>query len=364
MCRNILFYIVPLLFIGFVSCQRDDDEPAVNPNKIISRLYVSTSDYEPGAATQVNNIWVIDSAASENSFAALTSYGSTVRGGRTIHFSPLNSGALFQAGINTPGLNDTAIHVLRISDAGVVSPSGRLANRKFDNVRGLFHTIVNSGINASSEFLLALNQGAGNQFGDLFVFLNPRNSGGFKVPNFRVPLNFVPWGMYIDEKDVLMVKTGNEGGLVVFNNMTNQFVEKTDSILSIAPSYTLTVTGSRNLRGMAYSKIKDLMVLTDYEGTGSAVGDGRILIFENFSSHVSNKNIVPTRVISGVATNLTRPMDIAVDPLEDGKYIYVADSQAKLVLRFEITDEGNVAPNKSLSLNGATPAGLSLDSRN
>src|SRR5690606_29181129 len=101
-----------------------------------------------------------------------------------------------------------------------------------------------------------------------------------------------------------MVKTGNEGGLVVFNNMTNQFVEKTDSILSIAPSYTLTVTGSRNLRGMAYSKIKDLMVLTDYDGTGSAVGDGRILIFENFSLYVFNKYIVSIRKIIGLAIKL------------------------------------------------------------
>lgn len=363
MCRNFLFYLIPILLLGFASCERDDDEPPAREYNGISRLYVTTSDYDSGAASQIDNIWVVDSADTENASSYITNWRSPAKGGRNIHFSPLNGGMVFQSSVNAAGVNDTAIHVFTVSDQGNVSTSGKLANRRFDNVRGLAYTVVNSGINASSDFLLAVNKGISDDFGNLFVFLNPRSSGAFKQPTFRVSLNFIPWGIFINEKDVYMVKTGSEGGIVAYTNMTQNFVEKRDTVLSIEPSYTLAVDGSQNLRGVSYSPSKDILVLTDYSSTGGTIPVGRILIFENFSSHVSSKSIEPTRVITGETTNLRQPMDVAIDPRAGGQYIYVADSQRKGVYRFNIDDNGNVAPNAEISLRGATPEGLSWDAR-
>lgn len=363
MCRKILFHFIAVLLLGFVSCERDDNEPPKREQNGISRLYVSTSDYDSGAASPLENIWTVDSADTDNPSSYIKDWRSPAKGGRNIHFTPLNGGMIFQSSMNAAGLNDTAIHVLTVSEKGVVSASGKLANRRFDNVRGLAYTVVNSGVNASSDFLLALNKGVADEFGNLFVFYNPKSSGSFKEPTFRMPLNFIPWGIYIDEKDVFMVKTGNEGGVVVYNNLTQNFIDKTDSVLNISSSYTLTIPGAQNLRGISYSQSKDILVLTDYPPAANSADGGRILIFENFSSHISTKNITPTRVINGSLTNLKQPMDVAIDPRENGKYIYVADSQSKRVYRFNIADNGNVSPNAEINLRGATPEGLSWDVR-
>jgi hypothetical protein len=56
MRRIIFLYLIPALLIGAISCQRDDDEPPAREIKAISRLYVSTSDYQAGASTNLENV--------------------------------------------------------------------------------------------------------------------------------------------------------------------------------------------------------------------------------------------------------------------------------------------------------------------
>src|SRR5690606_17923721 len=113
--RKLLFlYLIPTLLIGVISCQRDDDEPPAREIKAISRLYVSTSDYQAGASTNLENIWIVDPADADTFPAEsdVKGYVSAAKGGRTIHYSPLSNGLIFQSGINSPGLNDTSIQVL------------------------------------------------------------------------------------------------------------------------------------------------------------------------------------------------------------------------------------------------------------
>jgi len=369
--RKIIFlYLIPALLIGVISCQRDDDEPPAREIKNISRLYVSTSDYQAGASTNLENIWTIDPADGDEfpPDNEIKGYLSAAKGGRTIHYSPLSNGMVFQSSINLPGTNDTSIQVLTVNLQGALSSRARLPNRRFDNVRGMHYTVVNNNAGTlSQEYLLAIQKSDTVVNPYLFAFYRPLSSGFLAKPRFQMVLDFIPWGLTIHEKDVYIVRTGDaniEGGVAAYKNFTQNLIEKSDTTLTgITPSYTLTIEGARNLRGISYSPAKDILVLTDYSVTSNVVGNGRILIFENFSNRTTTEKISPTRIIQGAATKLVQPMDVAIDPREGGKYIYVADSGAKRVFRYLITDEGNIAPNDDLNLKNRSPESLSLDAR-
>lgn len=365
MRKYLFLYLIPALLLGAISCQRDDDEPPVREEKEISRLYVSTSDYQAGASTNFYNVYIVDSVDKENIVDSIYPFQSAAKGGRTIHFAPSGS-VVFQASMNTAGTNDTTIHVMRVNKQGGLSQTARISNRRYDNVRGLFYTVANNNSGTVTEsYLLAANKSNIDQFGNLFVFRNPSSAGNYRVPSFRIPLQFIPWGVTVYDKDVFMVKTGTDGGIVVYKGLTQTLLDKADTLLNISPSYTLTVKGSQNLRGISYSRVKDILVMTDYSIVGNVVSGGRILIFENFSSHVESKDITPSRIIEGPNTKLIQPMDVAIDSRENGIYIYVADpgEGAKRVFRYAISDNGDVVPNAEISIPGRTPESISLDAR-
>lgn len=369
--RKILFlYLIPIVLMGGVSCQRDDDEPPARPIKPISRLYVSTSDYQAGASSNLENLWVVD-PADEDVFAPeshIKGIVSGVKGGRTIHYSPLSNGMVFQSSINSFGTQDTSIQVLSINLQGVPAYRAKLSNRRLDNVRGMHYTVVNNNAGTlTQEYLVALQKSDTVATPYLFAFFKPVSTGFWAKPRFQMALDFIPWGLTIQDKDVYIVRAGDastEGAVVAYKGFTENFITRVDSTLTnISPSYTLTVEGARNLRGISYSKAKDILVMTDYAVIGNEVKNGRILIFENFSASTTTQKITPTRVITGAATKLNQPMDVAIDPRGGGKYIYVADPAAKRVFRYLIEDDGNVAPNGELSLKGRAPESISLDAR-
>ena len=365
MRKYLFLFLVPAILISVVSCQRDDDEPPSREIKAISRLYVSTSDYQAGASTNISNVTVIDPADQDQFPESNTfyTYVSAAKGGRMIHYTP-ESGLVFQGSINTPGTLDTTIQVMRVAINGVISSAAKLSTRRLDNVRGLHYTVVNSG-NLNEEFLVALNKSDSTHIKPyLFGFRKPTSTGFYAKPRFEMELDFIPWGLTIEDKDVYIVKTGDNGGVVAYKNFTQNFIDKVDTVLTNIPaSYTLTVNGSKNLRGISYSNSQDILVLTDYDVVNNVPQNGRILIFENFSAQNSSQTITPTRVIQGNASLLKQPMDVAIDPRAEGKYIYVADAEAKRIFRYLITDAGDVAPNVELNLNNKTPMSISLDAR-
>lgn len=347
-------YIYPLLLVSTIwSCQRDDDEPR-KARKPISRLYVSTSEYTPNSSeAQVRNVFVIDPADS-SLFTAENglSYRSGALGGSVIHFSPF-ARSIFQSSMNTPAYQDTTIQVMSVNDKGQIAPSGTIGNRKFDNVKGLWY-------NSFDDQLFAAN--LGDDTVSVFVINRPKTLRGFVRPAYQVMLNDRIWGMQLDSMDMLLSKTGVNGGILVFKDFVNVVNAKADTLVKdIAPTYTLTIPGTTNIRGFSYANTADILVLSDYVGDGV---DGKILIFENFSQVTGNATLTPTRVISGVLTNLQQPLDVAIDSREGGKYIYVADAKAKKVFRFNIMDSGNVAPDDELTVGSAyTPQSIFLDSR-
>jgi hypothetical protein len=315
---------------------------------------------ENAADALLRNVFVIDPAdSSEFTAQGALTYASGAKGGSIIHFSPYAK-SIFQTSMNTPSYPDTTIQVLSVNENGQVAASGTIGNRLYSNVKGLVY-------NSFDDQLFFTNLGKGPGLGgdtiSVFVVNRPKNYRGFAKPAYQVMLEDRIWGMQLDSTHLYLSKTGGtseEGGVLVFKDFVDVVNAKRDTLVKdLAATYKLTVPGTTNVRGLSYSKSADILVLSDYVGEGT---DGRILIFEGFSSHKSTGTLTPTRIISGSATKLQQPLDVAIDMREGGRYIYVADAKAKRVLRFNLEDDGNVAPDNELSV-GNTPQSIFLDSR-
>ena len=79
-------------------------------------------------------------------------------------------------------------------------------------------------------------------------------------------------------------------------------------------------------------------------------GGSSILIFDRVST--LNGNVSPTRVISGTATLLAAPFDVAVDT--GNNLLYVADGSSILVFAGASTVSGNAPPVRNITLSIAT----------
>jgi hypothetical protein len=88
-------------------------------------------------------------------------------------------------------------------------------------------------------------------------------------------------------------------------------------------------------------------------------GGSSILVFDNVST--LNGDIRPTRVISGSATGLASPVDVALDTTNN--LLYVADGNSILVFSPASTVNGNQAPIRSINM-GISIGGLLLDTAN
>ncbi len=347
-------YIFSVLLVTW-ACKREDDEPR-KAKKPISRMYVSTSDYNPSSGdAQLRNIFVIDPADSTDftSQGALR-YDSGAKGGGVIHFSAF-ARSVFHAGINSASYIDTTIRMQSVNDKGQLAPAANIGNRKFDRVRGLwYHNVDNL-----DQLLISNN---GDDTVSVFVVNRPKYYNGFAKYAYQVKLEDRIWGMQLDSTHLLLSKIGNDGGILVFKDFVDVVNSKRDTLVEdIRPTYRLTVPGSKNIRGFFYAKTSDILVLSDYESSG--VG-ARVLVFEHFSQYKTNATIQPTRVISGASTLLQEPLSVTMDGKENPKYIYVSDVGAKRIFRFKLEDSGDVAPDKEMTIgNNQTPQSIFLDSR-
>ena len=88
-------------------------------------------------------------------------------------------------------------------------------------------------------------------------------------------------------------------------------------------------------------------------------GGASILIFDHASTLTGN--VSPTRSISGSATLLTSPLDVALDTVNN--LLYVANGTSILVFSPASTINGNVPPVHNINL-GVSAGGLFLDAAN
>jgi len=365
--KNLFRYIVLVGSLGltlFYGCKRDDDEPTIK-GRSISRLYISTSDYNINSGAEpLNNVFVVDPADTLNFTKFQGQYGSAAKGGNIIHYSPYNKGLVFQSGRNVQSAIDTSIQVLSVSQYGVLGTSGVIGNRLFQQVRGLFYTVVNSG-QLSQGYLMLIEASSSPS---MYVIDRVTSKSGYTDYKYRMPFTFRPWGIYVDNNDVFVTKADNNGGIAVYKDFTSMFINDGPKEITREPNYVLTISGANNIRGISYAKAKDILFLTDYtEGSGQNDGTGRILIFEKFSENKTTGTITPTRIVTGPNTGLKEPLDVAVDTRDKGEFFYVADPSARAVFRFKISDTGNAAPDDKIEVKSGAlsqvPQSIALDTR-
>jgi len=149
---------------------------------------------------------------------------------------------------------------------------------------------------------------------------------------------------------------GGTGGqlYVATPNSILRFSNAETSNGNVAP--TATISGSATL----ISGPQHLFVDTNADRLFVANQGGRsILIFDNASTLTGN--IAPTRVISGNATSLAAPVDIALDTVNN--LLYVADGTSILVFSSASSANGNTTPVRNINM-GVTIGGLLLDAPN
>ncbi|MGO3805191.1 MAG: hypothetical protein ACTJHT_02690 [Sphingobacterium sp.] len=359
--NNIVYKVVAViaLLIGFYACEEDDAEPKLDVKKF-SRLYVSFEAFNSSNAgvsdTNIRIIYPADSSEFKYSLGNV----SEARGGGVIYFNPFLKG-LFQASANLPGLVDTAVYIMNVGEkTGILSNTGAIRNELLSNVRGLAY-------NRGYDEMYIVNSSSGNP--GIYVVDRPKTRS---QPQTR-PLKKLNapgiemWGAaYNSGEDRLYTsKLGQDAAIYVFKDLSTIVPSTVDSTARIDPFQTLSIADASNLRGLFFDSVKNVLAITDF-GDGTTEGTGRILVFDNFTNTVGtdgNHAITPSRIITGAATGLTQPVDVAIDTRETGVYLYAADRQAKKVFRFMLSDDGNVEPDKVLQTGSQIPVGLALDTR-
>jgi 6-phosphogluconolactonase (cycloisomerase 2 family) len=99
-----------------------------------------------------------------------------------------------------------------------------------------------------------------------------------------------------------------------------------------------------------------LLVVSDFSS-------GTIYFIENARDAFSqNQTLSPNQSLSGALTQISQPIDVAIDDREDKSFLYVADRGKKKIMRFKLSDRGNIAP-AAVFTTKLTPVSIYLDAR-
>ncbi|MFD2970202.1 YncE family protein [Sphingobacterium bambusae] len=346
------FFAFVAMIVLAASCSEDETEPTGRINSV-SRLYVSFEEYESSDDGIADTNMRIVKKADSTVFNLDTAHLSMARGGGIILFNPFLK-SVIQASANTDVQRDSAIYVTQVQLQGQLSNGGMMASSLLRKVRGMAY-------HRASDALFVVNADADRS--GIFVVDRPNSVSQNRKPWKQFFTGNLPmWGAAYRDNRLFVAKQGTEGGIYVFESIVTRPVNVVDSTASLAPARTLAIENARNLHGMAYDTVRNMLAITDYTD-GTTPGTGRILIFENFNGMINGTSITPTRIITGAATLLTQPVDVAIDTRATGQYLYVAD-RSKKVLRFLISDNGNATPDRIIDTEEyGTPVALSLDSR-
>ncbi len=352
--RGFLGLAMLATLIGFISCERDDDEPIVNRD--FSRLYMSFSEYDNSSQPiKPVNVGVLARADSTNfdDQRNFQSFISATNGASAITFNP-SAQRIFVASSNIRG-RDSTIQIFTVAKEGTVANSGEIENKHIISVTGLLYY-------PSLDNLYAVEYTKNT----IIVYNRPKGRNGrmnashrFIIPDDK---NLKPWDIAMYKNVVYVTRTGANGGIDVFENIAS--VRQDTLTEDVKPQKQLRLTGSHNIKGISLDTVNNMLALTDYSGTGDAAV-GRILIFDNFNAMLeAGGEMTPSRIITGPNTGLRQPSDVELDFKAGSKYLYVSDPQSKSVYRFLKTADGDEKPESTFRLGeNSSPVGLSLDSR-
>lgn len=351
--RGFLGLAMLATLIGFISCERDDDEPIINRD--FSRLYMSFSDYDnSGQPIKPTNIGVMLRADSSNfsDQKNFQTFISATNGASAITFNP-SAQRIFLASGNNSG-RDSSIQIFTVAKEGTVANSGQIINKHIRTVTGLVYypSLDNLyAVETSQNTIIVYNRPKGRQ-----GIMNATHR--FIIPDDE---DLRPWDIAMYKNVVYVTRTGENGGVDIFENIAS--VRQDTLHEDIKPTRKLRLTGSHNIRGMSLDTVNNILALTDYSGSGSTAV-GRILLFENFSALAdAGGTMTPSKIITGPNTGLIQPSDVELDFKSGSKYLYVSDPAAKKVFRFFASADGDEKPESEFQYRTSTPVGLSLDSR-
>lgn len=156
-------------------------------------------------------------------------------------------------------------------------------------------------------------------------------NGGFNTNVFTATGTGNAWDVDYDPAgDVLYVAINGTTIDIYDNFLANK---------TAAPTRTLTVTGATRLHGIVHDAANSRLIVSDLGATvGLGPKDGAIHIINITNS--TNGAVTPTTTISGGATNIADPVDIAFD----GTFVYTAEKNEDAIRRYNISGTTPTAP--------------------
>jgi len=193
--------------------------------------------------------------------------------------------------------------------------------------------------------------------GKLFVYI--RNNGTFTLRN-TITTDIKLWGITFIGNDLFAIADATDR-LAVYNDFLSN---TTDASLSV--SKQIVIEGIVRTHGLTYDSASDIMILTDIGDAKNGQDDGGFHIIDNFTSKfndtVNNATLAvgqQTRV-SGAATLLGNPVDVAYD--NDTKTVFIAEAGnggGRILAFNNIDNGGNLTPAVNNSLASASAVFIS-----
>jgi len=169
-------------------------------------------------------------------------------------------------------------------------------------------------------------------------------------------VDFPLWGIQFIERDLYAVVDGTDS-VAIFDT----FLGKTNDTTLMADRF-FKVDGITRTHGLYYNAADDVMILTDI-GDADSDTDGALIVIDDFSNFSTTDTITSAdyRRIAGSATNLGNPVDVSYDPDEDRIYVAERANGGGTLLVFDRTNEGDVAPTRTLPFPGISALWLHRD---
>lgn len=195
--------------------------------------------------------------------------------------------------------------------------------------------------------------------GRLFVYT--RDNGTFTLRN-TITTDFKLWGITFNGNNLYaVVDTTNE--LAVFNDFLSNTTDAT-----VSASKRIAVEGIVRTHGLTYDASSDTMILTDIGEASNGQDDGGFHFIEGFSTKFNNTangetlSVTQQIRVSGAATLLGNPVDVAYDSATQTVFIAEAGNGGGRILAFNnIGTGGNLAPIVNNGLAAASSVYLSKE---
>jgi uncharacterized protein YjiK len=313
------------LAVVFTACNKNNDDRTNTPLPGNTDTTAAGSLYISNADTLSSGIGVVRDLEAFSGFSSLSN-GNTDGNGIALDET---ANTLFQLGRkngqvlvynNASGLSPAS------TPTGSFTVSGLTSGRElaFDDSRNILYI-------------------ANNSDSTIHVINSPAGKSGVVTADKVFKLNGQPWGIAYDAKnDRLFVAKDQTTMFQIYNTVS--------SIASgaVTPARQVSITGASRVHGIAYDTTSQTLIVTDIaNATGTGFNtDGRIYVLTDLENPlvVLLNLITPLRTLSGAATTLGNPVDVAFD----SKNIYVAEKANNKVLKFAFNATGNVAPAASI----------------